>query len=79
MNNRSCYYFCTASRSIVLIICPFNVRFDTNRGSGAILSRSDTDDRSSSGSRVRMRRMMLGMTQADLSEAIGVTFQQVQK
>jgi transcriptional regulator with XRE-family HTH domain len=31
------------------------------------------------GSRVRMRRMMLGMTQADLSEAIGVTFQQVQK
>jgi transcriptional regulator with XRE-family HTH domain len=31
------------------------------------------------GSRVRMRRMMLDMTQADLSEAIGVTFQQVQK
>jgi transcriptional regulator with XRE-family HTH domain len=31
------------------------------------------------GSRVRMRRMMLGMSQTDLANGIGVTFQQVQK
>jgi transcriptional regulator with XRE-family HTH domain len=31
------------------------------------------------GSRVRMRRMMLGMSQGKLGEALGVTFQQVQK
>jgi transcriptional regulator with XRE-family HTH domain len=31
------------------------------------------------GSRVRMRRMMLGMSQVKLGEAFGVTFQQVQK
>lgn len=31
------------------------------------------------GSRVRMRRMLLGMSQEKLGEALGVTFQQVQK
>ena len=31
------------------------------------------------GSRVRMRRIMLGMSQEKLGEAIGLTFQQVQK
>ncbi len=31
------------------------------------------------GSRVRMRRIMLGMTQTKLGELIGVTFQQLQK
>jgi transcriptional regulator with XRE-family HTH domain len=31
------------------------------------------------GSRVRMRRMMLGVTQTTLGKALGVTFQQVQK
>jgi transcriptional regulator with XRE-family HTH domain len=31
------------------------------------------------GSRVRMRRLMLGMSQERLAEQIGVTFQQVQK
>ncbi len=31
------------------------------------------------GSRVRMQRMMLGMSQEKLGEAIGLTFQQVQK
>jgi transcriptional regulator with XRE-family HTH domain len=31
------------------------------------------------GARVRMRRMMLNMSQSDLGEALGVTFQQVQK
>jgi transcriptional regulator with XRE-family HTH domain len=31
------------------------------------------------GSRVRMRRMMVGMSQEKLGEACGVTFQQVQK
>lgn len=31
------------------------------------------------GSRVRMRRMMLGMTQEKLGEQLGITFQQVQK
>ena len=31
------------------------------------------------GSRVRLRRMMLGMSQAKLGDGIGLTFQQVQK
>src|SRR6202140_2944598 len=31
------------------------------------------------GSRVRMRRLMLGLSQAQLGEALGITFQQVQK
>ena len=31
------------------------------------------------GSRVRMRRMMLGISQSTLADAIGLTFQQVQK
>jgi transcriptional regulator with XRE-family HTH domain len=31
------------------------------------------------GSRVRMRRLMLGMSQTKLGDAIGLTFQQVQK
>ena len=31
------------------------------------------------GSRVRMRRMMLGMSQETLGDALGLTFQQVQK
>ncbi len=31
------------------------------------------------GSRVRMRRMMLGMSQGKLGDALGLTFRQVQK
>jgi transcriptional regulator with XRE-family HTH domain len=31
------------------------------------------------GSRVRMRRLMLGMSQENLAEGLGITFQQVQK
>ena len=31
------------------------------------------------GSRVRMRRMMVGMSQEKLGEACGITFQQIQK
>src|SRR5918911_3890216 len=31
------------------------------------------------GSRVRMRRMLIGMSQEKLGEALGLTFQQVQK
>ena len=31
------------------------------------------------GSRVRMRRLMLGNSQSDLADALGITFQQVQK
>ena len=31
------------------------------------------------GSRVRMRRMLAGMSQEGLGEALGITFQQVQK
>jgi transcriptional regulator with XRE-family HTH domain len=31
------------------------------------------------GSRVRMRRLMLDMSQSDIADALGVTFQQVQK
>jgi transcriptional regulator with XRE-family HTH domain len=31
------------------------------------------------GTRLRVRRMMLGMSQTDIGDAIGVTFQQMQK
>src|ERR1700681_4132703 len=31
------------------------------------------------GSRVRMRRLMLDMSQSDIADALGLTFQQVQK
>ena len=31
------------------------------------------------GTRVRMRRMMLDMSQSELGDALGITFQQVQK
>ncbi len=31
------------------------------------------------GNRVRMRRLMLGMSQTDLANAVGLTFQQIQK
>jgi DNA-binding XRE family transcriptional regulator len=31
------------------------------------------------GSRLRMRRLMINMAQADLANALGLTFQQVQK
>jgi transcriptional regulator with XRE-family HTH domain len=31
------------------------------------------------GSRLRMRRMMLDMSQSGLGDALGITFQQVQK
>src|ERR1700746_2036132 len=31
------------------------------------------------GSRVRMRRMMLGMSQEKLGDSLGITFQQIQK
>lgn len=31
------------------------------------------------GSRVRMRRMMIGMSQEKLGESLGITFQQIQK
>lgn len=31
------------------------------------------------GQRLRMRRAMLGMTQAELGDAIGLSFQQIQK
>ena len=31
------------------------------------------------GNRIRMRRMMLGMSQAELSDGLGLTYQQLQK
>jgi transcriptional regulator with XRE-family HTH domain len=31
------------------------------------------------GTRVRMRRLMLGLTQTELANALGITFQQIQK
>ncbi|MDP1602449.1 MAG: helix-turn-helix transcriptional regulator [Legionella sp.] len=31
------------------------------------------------GSQVRMRRLMLGMTQKELADSVGITFQQIQK
>jgi DNA-binding XRE family transcriptional regulator len=36
-----------------------------------------TDERV--GARVRMRRKMLGMSQTQLADALGITYQQVQK
>jgi transcriptional regulator with XRE-family HTH domain len=42
------------------------------------LDRSDTID-ASVGARLRQRRKTLGMSQARLAEALGVTFQQIQK
>jgi transcriptional regulator with XRE-family HTH domain len=42
-----------------------------------IKSPNQTDKRV--GSRVRMRGLMLGMSQTELADAIGITFQQVQK
>jgi transcriptional regulator with XRE-family HTH domain len=46
-------------------------------GGARIQRRSSVD--SQVGSRIRLRRMMLGMSQEQLGEAVGVTFQQVQK
>src|SRR5581483_6960765 len=46
---------------------------------GAIVRRSpDTTDKHV-GSRVRMRRLMLGLSQTKLADALGIAFQQVQK
>lgn len=42
-----------------------------------IKSPNETDRRV--GGRIRMRRLMLGMSQTDVADAVGVTFQQVQK
>ena len=50
-------------------------------GAGVLLPGKKTPDPMDkhAGARVRMRRMMLGMSQEKLGEAIGLTFQQVQK
>ena len=42
------------------------------------MQRADTTDRYV-GSRVRMRRLMLDMSQTTLADALGLTFQQIQK
>ena len=49
-----------------------------------VVERADKEHRPSPidvhvGSRVRLRRTLLGMSQEKLGEAIGLTFQQVQK
>jgi transcriptional regulator with XRE-family HTH domain len=41
--------------------------------------RSERSKRANSGSRIRMRRKMLGMSQEKLGDGLGLTFQQVQK
>ncbi|WP_316178055.1 MULTISPECIES: helix-turn-helix transcriptional regulator [unclassified Bradyrhizobium] len=41
--------------------------------------RSTTETDAKIGRRIRMRRLELGMSQTDLANAVGVTFQQIQK
>ena len=53
-------------------------------GSGAVMMNVDKESRPSPidihvGSRVRLRRMMLSMSQEKLGESLGITFQQIQK
>jgi transcriptional regulator with XRE-family HTH domain len=48
------------------------------KGTGATVKNPQPVDRHV-GSRVRMRRMMVGMSQEKLGEACGITFQQIQK
>lgn len=43
------------------------------------ITRALTDRDAEIGRRVRVRRNMLGVTQSDLADALGVTFQQIQK
>ena len=55
-----------------------------NANGGASNDRSDRDGRPSPidvhvGSRIRLRRTLLGMSQEKLGDALGLTFQQVQK
>jgi transcriptional regulator with XRE-family HTH domain len=48
-------------------------------GSGGTMTKAPNPIDRHVGSRVRMRRMLIGMSQEKLGEALGVTFQQVQK
>src|SRR4051795_4312163 len=48
-------------------------------GSKMIAKKSPDPTDKHVGSRVRMRRLMLGMSQEKLGDALGLTFQQVQK
>jgi transcriptional regulator with XRE-family HTH domain len=52
---------------------------DNNKGGSIVLKKATNPIDRHVGSRVRMQRMMLGMSQEKLGEAIGLTFQQVQK
>jgi transcriptional regulator with XRE-family HTH domain len=52
-------------------------RLDALRGGGVGKQQADSIDKHV-GTRLRARRMMLGMTQTDIGAAIGVSFQQVQ-
>ena len=49
------------------------------RKSGTVARKAPNPIDKHVGSRVRMRRMMLGMSQEKLGDALGLTFQQVQK
>ena len=49
------------------------------RGSGVVGEKATTSVDKHVGSRVRMRRQMLAMSQEKLGNALGLTFQQVQK
>jgi transcriptional regulator with XRE-family HTH domain len=48
-------------------------------GEGSIVQKSPDPTDQHVGSRARMRRLMLDMSQSALADALGVTFQQVQK
>ncbi len=60
------------------------VKGDSDMARGEPVAKSDRESRPSPidihvGSRIRLRRTLLGMSQERLGEALGLTFQQVQK
>jgi transcriptional regulator with XRE-family HTH domain len=55
------------------------VQYDTKVKTVAMTKKTPNPTDKHVGSRVRMRRMMLGMSQEKLGDALGLTFQQVQK
>ena len=52
---------------------------DTNLGTNMMAKKAPNPTDKHVGARVRMRRMMLSMSQEKLGDALGLTFQQVQK
>src|SRR4026209_2288745 len=56
-----------------------SVRIRSSSGNLAMAKKTPNPTDKHVGSRVRMRRMMLSMSQEKLGDALGLTFQQVQK